>query len=178
VNGGVLSTGRDHAIPNTVNAKLVYPSSGQARAIVVVAHCSMCWGDWYPHLASLAEPYNVMLVFLHSSPVDAFLHGMDVSNGAGHTYFSGFAKDMATVLRNVRDASANDPESEIYGRLAPDAPALAMGHSLGGAGGLIAAGEVRGNPQSTAPFIRHLDRMQTTSGACSESTAKQSSSYE
>mmetsp|Transcript_4343 Transcript_4343/g.6476 ORF Transcript_4343/g.6476 Transcript_4343/m.6476 type:complete len:365 (-) Transcript_4343:501-1595(-) len=132
---------REALIAATVHAKVVYPSYGQARAIVVVAHCTMCWGDWYPHLAELADDQKLLFVFVNSSPIDSVLHFTDLSNGAPHTWFSGYAKDLSQVLRDIRNLTANDESSQLYGKLESDAPALAMGHSLGGAGGLIATSE-------------------------------------
>lgn len=131
---------REALVPATVNTKVVYPADGPARAVVIIAHCTMCWGDWYPHLAGLATSHGLMLVFLHTSPVDSFLHFVDWSNGAAHTWFSGYAKDMTHTLHLIREAVA-DPGSELHGKLVSDAPALAVGHSLGGAGGLIATSQ-------------------------------------
>ena len=45
--------------------------------------------------------------------------------------------DVRLLLHAVRD-SANELGSELYGTLLPAAPAVAVGHSLGGAGSLIA----------------------------------------
>jgi pimeloyl-ACP methyl ester carboxylesterase len=143
VHGGI-SDQRESLVPATVNANIIYPADGPARAVAIVAHCTMCWGDWYPHLADLATSHGLMLVFLHTSPTDSFLHWLNWSNGASHTWFTGYAKDMSEALHRIREQAASDPDSELHGKLAHGAPALAVGHSLGGASGLIAAGQDAG----------------------------------
>lgn len=120
--------------PWGVNAKIVYPTDAPARAVAVVGHCTMCWGDWYPHLETLVESHGLLIVFVDSSPVDSVLHFFDTAS----TWFKGYGNDLSKVLAEVRFAAAHESSSAIYGRLAEGAPALAMGHSLGGAAGLHA----------------------------------------
>jgi len=120
----------------SVRATIVRPER-KATGIAVVAHCTLCWGDWYPHLEKLADTHDLMMVFLHSDVIDSPRHFFDFSNGAPHTWFSGYGEDMTKILHAVRD-SANEFGSELYGTLLPAAPAVAVGHSLGGAGSLIA----------------------------------------
>jgi len=120
----------------SVRATIVRPER-KATGIAVVAHCTLCWGDWYPHLEELSDTHDLMMVFLHSDVIDSPRHFFDFSNGAPHTWFSGYGEDMTKVLHAVRD-SANEFGSELYGTLLPVAPAVAVGHSLGGAGSLIA----------------------------------------
>ena len=120
----------------SVRATIVRPER-KATGIAVVAHCTLCWGDWYPHLEKLSDTHDLMMVFLHSDVIDSPRHFFDFSNGAPHTWFSGYGEDMTNVLHAVRD-SANEFGSELYGTLLPVAPAVAVGHSLGGAGSLIA----------------------------------------